>query len=148
VKRLIVLLALALAFTLVLVPAVLAQPNKPLRYEFEAELDPTIPGWRGSITSGDLFGCDIIWVTRAKYVIGESVHFFETWEITDGNGDVVLAGFDEGVTRLQNGKFTGNGRVTEAYDAWSGLIGCKEYMSGTVDFTTTPWTCTGTLVIH
>jgi len=143
VKKLIVLLALA--FTLALVPAGTAQAKKPLRYECEGWA--TGFGWEGTITSGDLDGYTMIWVTLAldfrggePFVDAKNVYFFENWFIGDGieyvdggvTGDVVLAGFDEGVTRFKNGKFTGNGRVTEASEALSYLIGSKEHLSGTV----------------
>ena len=162
-KKLIVLLALA--FTLALVPAGTAQAKKPLRYECEGWA--TGFGWEGIITSGDLTGATGIWVTLVvDFNRGEgppiavNVYFFEKWFIgfdieyvpppEDGewgiSGDVVLAGFDEGVTRFSNGKFNGNGRVTEAYGDWSGLIGCKERISGTVDFS--DLTFTGTVLIY
>jgi len=168
-KRLIVLLALALAFTLVLAPAVSAQPNKPLRYEVSGV--SAIYGWVGTIDSGDLTGKTAIWVSLILELRGgetlvdaKNVYFFELWFIGDDiayvggingfeiTGDVVLAGFDEGVTRLKNGEFSGNGIVTEAYGAWSHLIGCKEHCSGTVDFVDladpSTWTFTGTVQIN
>jgi hypothetical protein len=154
VKRLIVLLALALAFTLVLVPAGTAQAKKPLRYEGSGYA--TGYGWFGTITSGDLEGYTGIWVTRELDFRGENVYFYEEWFIGDGieyvdgevTGDVVLAGFDEGVTRFKNGKFTGNGRVTEAGEGWEHLVGRKEHLSGTVYDWGPPPLFTGTVQIN
>ena len=162
IRRLIVLLALA--FTLALVPAGTPQAKKPLRYECEGYGTPF--GWIGEITSGDLTGATMIWVTLAldfrggePFVDAKNVYFFEEWfigfgiEYVDGeswtiDGDVVLAGFDEGVTRFKNGKFTGNGRVTEASEALSYLIGSKEHLSGTVTAWGPPPEFTGTVQIN
>jgi len=156
-KRLIVLLALS--FIVALVPAVSAQPNKPLRYEESGEMASY--GWVGTVDSGDLEGYTLICVTLVlefrggePFVDAKNVYFFELWFIGDGieyvdgevTGDVVLAGFDEGVTRFKNGEFTGNGIVTEAYGDWSDLIGHKEHVSGTVDFS--DWTFTSTMQIN
>jgi len=152
IKRLIVLLALAC--TLLLVPAGTAQAKKPLRYECEGY--GTDYGWKGTITSGDLTGYTGIWVSLILDFKGENVYFFEEWFIGDGieyvdgevTGDVVLAGFDEGVTRFKNGKFTGNGRVTEAGEGWEHLIGRKEHLSGTVYDWGPPPLFTGTMQIN
>jgi len=153
IKRLIVLLALA--FTLALVPAGTAQAKKPLRYECEGW--NTDFGWQGTITSsGDLFEYTIIWDTKVAVFKKASVYFFEEWFIGDGieyvdgevTGDVVLAGFDEGVTRLKNGEFTGNGRVTEAGEGWEHLFGRKEHLSGTVYDWGEPTLFTGTVQIN
>ena len=160
IKRLIVLLALA--FTLVLVPAGTAQAKKPLRYECEGWA--TLFGWQGTITSGDLDGYTMIWVTLAVDFRGgetpfdaKNVYFFEEWFIGDGieyddgdgvTGDVVLAGFDEGVTRFKNGKFSGNGRVTVASEDYTHLIGRKEHLSGTVYDWGPPPLFTGTVQIN
>ena len=159
--KLITTIMLALFLSLLIAPAVSAQPRKPLRYEVSGESATGWLGWVGTIDSGDLEGYTGIWVTLVLELRGgetlvdaKNVYFFELWFIGDGidyvdgkvTGDVVLAGFDEGVTRLKNGKFSGNGRVTEAYGDWSDLIGCKEHLSGTVDFS--DWTFTGTMQIN
>lgn len=160
IRRLIVLLALAC--TLLLVPAGTAQAKKPLRYECEG--GATDFGWQGTITSGDLSGYTGIWVSLVLDFRGgepaKNVYFFEKWFIGDGieyvdggvTGVVVLAGFDEGVTRFKNGKFSGNGIVTEGYDDingdWSDLIGSKEHLSGTVYDWGPPPSFTGTVQIN
>jgi len=155
VRRLTVLLALA--FTLALVPAVSAQPMKPLRYEVSGGSATEWFGWIGTIDSGDLNGYTGIWVTQVLKLRGgetlldaKNAYFFELWFIGNGidyvdgkvTGNVVLAGFDKGVTRFKNGKFSGNGIVTEAYGAWSHLVGRKEHCSGTVDFSDMTFTST------
>ena len=151
---------LALACTLLLVPAGTAQAKKPLRIECEGY--GTDFGWKGTITSGDLTGYTGIWVSLILDFKEDNVYFYEEWFIgwdiayvppSDGgtwsiDGAVVLAGFDEGVTRFDNGKFTGNGRVTEAYGKWSHLIGCKEHLSGTVYDWGPPPLFTGTVQIN
>ena len=152
---------LAWACTLLLVPAGTVQAKKPLRYECEGWA--TDFGWQGTITSGDLDGYTGIWVTLAVDFRGgeipedaKNVYFFEEWFIGDGieyvdgevTGDVVLAGFDEGVTRFKNGKFTGNGRVIEASEDYTHLIGRKEHLSGTVYDWGPPPLFTGTVQIN
>jgi len=68
VRRLTVLLALAL--TLALVPAVSAQPVKPLRYEVSGGSPTEWFGWVGTIDSGDLEGYAGIWVTQVLKLRG------------------------------------------------------------------------------
>ena len=142
-KRSIVLLTLAL--TLVLVPVSLAQAMKPLRFEVSGALATSFFGWEGTIDSGPLEGKTMIWRFTSNEVKGQAGLFKEIWEIYDGD-TLLIAGFDEGVTRLKTGKFTGNGRVTYATTEWEHLIGRKEHISGTGDFTT--WTFTGTVQIN
>jgi len=135
-------------------PAVSAKPMKPLRYE--ASGYGTGYGWFGTITSGDLAGYTGIWVTLVLDFKEDNVYFYEEWFIGDGigyvegevTGDVVLAGWDEGVTRFENGKFTGNGRVTEAGEGWEHLVGRKEHLSGTVYDWGPPPLFTGTVQIN
>jgi len=161
--KLIATIVLALFLGCMLLAPVGAQPNKPLRYEVSGE--SASYGWVGTIDSGDLDGYTGIWVTKVLiprggelFVDAKNVYFFEIWYIgedityVDGEdgfeieGDYILAGFDKGVTRFANGKFSGNGIVTEAYGAWSHLIGHKEHLSGRVNFT--DWTFTGTIQIN
>jgi hypothetical protein len=143
-KRLIVLLTLAL--TLVLVPVSLAQAMKPLRFEVSGALASF--GWEGTIDSGPLQGYTMLWIINFDtYELKGQVGLFEeVWEIYDLSGTKILAGYDEGVTRYKNGKFTGNGRVTYAIGDWAYLLGCKEHIGGTADFTTL--TFTGTVQIN
>ena len=145
-KRSIVLLTLAL--TLVLVPVSLAQAMKPLRFEVSGALASF--GWEGTIDSGPLQGYTMLWIIDwdTYELIGQVGLFEEEWEIYDEFDTLILAGYDEGVTRYKNGKFTGNGRVTDATGDWAYLLGCKEHIGGTVDFTTDPWTFTATVQIN
>ena len=146
-KRSIALLALAL--TLALVPVSLVQAKKPIRSEVEGWSEPF--GWGADITSGPFEGKTMYWYTLIAEFKGSRVYFFEEWEIKDGE-IVILAGFDRGVTRLKNGVFTGNGRVTYAMEGWEHLIGCKEHIGGLVDFVDpldpTTWTFTATVQIN
>jgi hypothetical protein len=106
-KRSIALLALAL--TLALVPASLAHAKKPVRSEVVGWWEPF--GWGADVTSGPFAGNTMYWYTLIAEFKGSRVYFFEKWEIWDGD-TLVISGFDRGVTRLKNGVFTGNGRVT------------------------------------
>jgi len=134
--------------------AVSAKPKGALRYEVSGY--GTDYGWFGTIDSGDLEGYTGIWVTLEVDFKEDCVYFYEEWFIGDGieyvNGEViggvVLAGFDEGVTRFENGKFTGNGRVTVASEDYTHLIGRKEHLSGTVYDWGPPPLFTGTMQIN
>jgi len=142
-KMSVVILTLALA--LALVPILPVQAKKPLRLEISGELAPF--GWEGVIHGGPFDGYTVLWIIDFdNYELKGQVGFFqEVWEIYDGD-TLILAGYDEGVTRYKNGKFTGNGRVTYATPEWAHLLGSKEHLSGTADFTT--WTFTGRIQIN
>ena len=165
IKRLTSLLALA--FVLVSVPAVSVQSKKPLRYECAGSA--TGYGWIGTITSnGDLEGATMIWVSLVlefrggkPFVDAKNVYFYEEWFIGfdieyvplgegewEISGDVILAGWDDGVTRFKNGKFTGNGKVTDASEGYTHLIGRKEHLSGVVNDWGPPPLFTGTVQIN
>jgi hypothetical protein len=163
VKRLISLLALA--FILVLVPAISVQSKKPLRYECAGSA--TGYGWIGEILTGDLEGATMIWVSLVlefrggePFVDAKNVYFYEEWfigynieyESLNGGwiitGEVLLAGWDDGVTRFKNGKFTGNGAVTAAAEGYTHLIGRKEHLSGSVYDWGPPPLFTGTVQIN
>ena len=151
IKRLIVLLALA--FTLALVPAGTAQAKKPLRGTMEAEFNTAwkepslvIPIWVGSIyIEGTEY--DIIFYNIGLYVKGNANHFEEIWEIWDGEV-LILGGYDKGVTTPANGKFRMNGIVEEASGDWETYIGRNVHMSGTIFLWMEPWECEGTLRIN
>jgi len=145
-KRLVALLALVL--TLTLFPITLVQAKKPLRSEVDGWSEPF--GWGATITSGSFEGYTMLWYNKIAEFRKANVYFFEEWEIWDGD-TLVLAGFDEGVTRLKNGKFTGNGKVTYAMEGLEHLIGLKEHIGGVVDFVSpdpTTWTFTATVQIN
>jgi len=137
-RRLITLLALA--FTLVLLPAVSAQPMKPLRCGLVLELifvgDPPVPDhWEGTVTlPGDIEGSITVTPSEARYNRPETLeHFLETWVIETDDGSIM--GFDEGIWSLTTLKWMANGRVTAATESWAYLAGCKVHVSGIVEFT-------------
>jgi len=146
-KRSVALMALLL--TLALVSVTLVQAKKPFRFEVEGWKEPF--GWGATITSGPFAGMTMYWDQPIVEQKGSRVYFFELWWIEDGEGNEILSGFDEGVTRIKNGKFTGNGIVTDAKEGLEYLIGLKEHCEGVVDFVTPnpmTWTFTGTVQIN
>jgi len=132
VKRLIVLLVLA--FTLVLSPAVSAQPMKPLRCEVSCSIDWGLPGWKGEVT-GDIEGTITYTLDVSTVWVKDDIeHFYETWVIVTDEG--TISGFNEGIYMLKNEyMWVANGRVTDATGEWAYLVGCKEHELGT----TTPF---------
>ena len=140
---------LALILTLMLVSVAMVQAKKPLRFEVVGW--KISDGWGATITSGPFEGMTMYWYQPIVESKGSMVYFFELWWIEDGDGNEILRGFDEGVTRIKNGKFTGNGKVLDAIPEWMHLIGLKEQCEGTVDFVTPDpmtWTFTGTIQIN
>ena len=140
---------MAIIFTLMLGSVAMVQAMKPLRFEVVGWKEPF--GWGATITSGDFEGMTMYWDQPIVEQKGGRVYFFELWWIEDGDGNVILSGFDEGVTRIKNGKFTGNGKVTDAVTDWKHLIGLNEKCEGTVYFVTPDpmtWTFTGTIQIN
>ncbi len=135
---------MALVLTLMLVSVAMVQAKKPFRFEVEGWKEPF--GWGATITSGPFKGMTMYWDQPIVEFRGSRVYFFEEWWIEDGGGNEILRGFDEGVTRMKNGKFTGNGKVTNAIPEWNHLVGLKEQCEGTVDFDT--MTFTGTIQIN
>jgi hypothetical protein len=142
IKRLIVLLALA--FILALVPAGTAQPNKPLRCELEMDLFWTTPlHWEGTVT-GDIVGTITVTELPPSFP-GKTEHFSEIFEIVTANG--LIRGVDEGVWNMKTYKWRANGQVTEATGIWADLVGCHLHEMGTtspLDVEVTAW---GTITI-
>ena len=135
---------MALVLTLMLVSVAVVQAKKPFRFEVEGS--PIPKGWIATITSGIFTGYTMYWYQPIVEFKNGNVYFFEEWWIEDGNGKEILRGYDEGVTRMKNGKFIGNGKVTYAMEGYEHLIGLKEQCEGTVDFDT--MTFTGTIQIN
>ena len=135
---------MALVLTLMLVSVAMVQAKKPFRFEVEGS--PIPHGWVATITSGPLNEMTMYWYQPIVEFRNSNVYFFEEWWIEDGNGNEILRGYDEGVTRMKNGKFTGNGKVIAANADYKHLIGLKEQCEGTVDFDT--MTFTGTIQIN
>lgn len=127
VKRLTVLLALA--FTLVLVPAGRTQAEKPLQCGISLELiwTETEFYWDGTIT-GDIVGDFIITPDPLPSFPGKTEHFLETWNISTANGDIGL--YQKGVWNMKTGRWRSNGMVTSASGDWMHLIGCNMHVRG------------------
>ena len=128
IRRLIVLLAFTLAFTLVSVPVVPTQAKKPLRCETEIAFDWDLHQWIGTV-SGDIEG-SITFTPEGASFPGSTEHFFETWVIETDGGDVIK-GSHEGVWSFKTFKFRTNGKVTSASGEWSHLVGRKVHTIGT-----------------
>lgn len=115
-----------MALTLVSVPAVSAQPNKPLRCEVYAELNFVLWQWDGYVT-GDIEGSLIIHPQGASFP-GATEHYKEAWEITTTDGVIWL--FQEGVWSFKTFKFRSGGMVTAADGSWQYLVGCNARVIG------------------
>ncbi|UCE95556.1 MAG: hypothetical protein JSV51_07480 [Candidatus Bathyarchaeota archaeon] len=131
IKRLIILLTLAL--TLSLVAAVPTNAKKPLRGSMELYFmaeGPDIgygpPIWSGTI-SGDINGEMYFYNTGSKDA-GQARHFWEVWYIITEDG--ILLGTDKGVVSWKNNKYRMNGIVTQATGNRMHLEGRNVHMSG------------------
>ena len=142
VKRLTVLLALALAFTLALVPVGTAQAKKPLRCEISIELDWDLFQWNGTIT-GDIEGDFIIFPDPDPSFPGILEHYVETWVIETDEGSIEV--IQEGVWSFKTFKFKSNGWVTDATGTWAYLLGSDVHVRGvTTEFLGPPHPISGT----
>jgi hypothetical protein len=152
VKKLIILLALALAFTLVLVPAVSA--IKPLRGAMELDFYPVNPIWRGTITgdiSGKMYFTNVGTGKRGDQDPGKTIHFEEIWLITDEEDNMLLTGTDKGVVSLDGSEYRMNGVITDASEEYAHLIGRNVHMSGYITWdpdTGLPATAPGTFRVN
>ncbi len=146
------LVLVALALLLALLPAGMAQAEKPAPsltgttdYWFVGHLgqfdgEGRLLVWEGTI-SGDIEGVQLYWFVPAggpPNMPDEAlVSFYEArWEIWNGD-DLVLAGESAGVTAKPPGKdgiWTGNGKVTEAYGDFADWDGRRVYESGNVNW--------------
>lgn len=137
-KKLILLLVL-LTLLLGLMPVGMAQAKDPLRgtstHHFVGDFDvhERFIFWEGEI-SGDVEG-DIRWYgdPAAMWFTGQASHYDMSWEIMDGEGNVILAGEDSGTTTARHGKnsiWRTNGIVTEANEEFQNWIGRHVHMSG------------------
>ncbi len=126
---------LALAFTLILVPAVLAQPNKPLRVVMHWDIDYTIfpIGWSGTV-SGDINGDITVTLVDARWTPHDKTeHWIETWVIVTDSGEIL--GEEEGAASMASPKCGARGRITGATGEWTHLIGCIFYWKGDAEMT-------------
>ena len=125
---------LALAFTLVSVPASSAQPNKPLRCEMYLELNWDWVGfggtsdytWIGTV-SGDIEGDMYVTLIGATFP-GILEHYEETWEIVTDDGSIEV--YQKGVWSFKSFKAKSNGYVTDATGDWAHLDGADVHMRG------------------
>jgi hypothetical protein len=130
IKKLVILLALA--FTLMLVPAVSAPPMKPLRCEvfFALNWDYFVTGepptWNGTV-SGDINGKANLTLIAATFP-GITEHYSETWDIVTADGSITI--YQEGVWSFKSFKFKSNGWVTAATGAWAYLLGSDAHVRG------------------
>jgi len=149
IRRLIVLLAFTLAFTLLSVPVVPTQAKKPLKCEISITLiwTETEFYWDGIIT-GDIEGTFIGTPDPLPSFPGSTEHFLETWVIatTDPAGSILL--YQEGVWNFKTGKWRSNGMVTLASEDWMHLIGCNVHVRGVTTLPVEPeMTGEGTILI-
>lgn len=158
-KNLTILLALTIVCVFILAPvavhAVSATPNHALKCDLYIELNWDWVGfggtspytWIGTV-SGDINGEIYITLVGASFA-GKTEHFSETWKIVTATG--VIEGYDEGVWRFANFKWTANGKVTGATGEWSYLVGSNMHYRGvTTEFPVppgTPVSGTGVLII-
>jgi len=155
VKMLTVLIASALAFTLVSAPAVLATPDETLKCELFIELNWDWVGfggtspytWIGRVW-GDING-DFYITLEDFEIIGATEHLSETWLIVTTEGKI--EGYDRGVWSFNSLKWEANGRVTSATGTWEYLVGYDMHYHGTTtEFPVpfgTPVNGTGTLIL-
>jgi hypothetical protein len=127
-KMVTILVFTVMCLTLVSVPTVSAQPNKPLRCEVEMAFDWDSYQWIGTV-SGDIEG-SITFTPEGATFPGSTEHFFETWVIETDGGDVIK-GYHKGVWSFKTFKFRTNGKVTSASGEWSHLVGRKVHSIGT-----------------
>lgn len=130
---------LALAFTLVLVPAVSAK--KAIKCTHDIYFNG-VDAWLGTVTFPDGKECNLVWTidTDPDFVghkkspifpfsLGKVEKFYETWEIFDGD-DGYAAGWDKGIFDADTWMYVMNGKVETATGTLSYLAGGKMHASG------------------
>ncbi len=149
------LVLVALALLLALLPAGMAQAEKPapsltgtIDYWLVAHLgqldaEGRLLVWDADIDIGDIIGGTAKWwfvPAGGPPNMPDAAHvsFYEArWEIFDSGGNLVLAGESAGVTAKPTGKdgiWTGNGKVTEAYGDFADWDGRRVYEAGNVNW--------------
>ncbi len=145
---------LALALSLMTLPAVPAQAKKPLIGSMELNFYLENPIWRGTIAgdiSGKMFFTNVGTGKQGDQTPGMTIHFSEIWLITDEEGNMLLTGTDEGVVSLDGSEYRMNGVVTDAAPQWQHLICRNVHMSGSITWdpeTGLPATAPGVLQIN
>jgi len=107
-------------------PAVSAQPNKPLRCQLSIELDLVQFKWFRTVT-GDIEGTVTLTEMEPNFP-GITEHYFETWDIVTDKGLITI--YQEGVWSFKSFEFKSNGWVTAATDTWEYLRGSDAHVRG------------------
>lgn len=140
---------LVLVLMSVLLIAAPVQAKKPLYGEMDLVFNPlwpgpseTIPDWTGTITINGMdygmvffnFWSGKPFANPFKGNPDKPVIFFgERWEIFDWDtGELLLWGYDEGVSTSVNNTFRMNGIVIGAFGPFAGWEGRKVHMSGVI----------------
>lgn len=156
IKRLTTMFGLVAA--LLVAVAVPAHARQPLRGDMDLQFNlgwpgpsETIPDWVGTITiDGAEYGMAFFNTGTGKPFDEQPAHnvfFEETWAIyatldfsfdaagvleTFEPGDVVLSGYDRGITTVQNSTYRMNGDVRVTDDAFAEWMGRSVHMSGDI----------------
>ena len=145
------LMTLLSVFVLIVVTAPPVQANQPLYGEMNLEFNlawpgpsETIPDWFGTITiNGIEYGMLFynFWTGKPfanpfkGNVDHPTIFFGERWEISDlATGELLLWGYDDGVTTVVNNKFRMNGNVVGAFGIFEGWEGRSVHMSGVIEW--------------
>ncbi len=133
------LLLVILVLLLVLLPAGMASARNPLRCEITYTFvgAPDSQGrfilWEGNIT-GDIEGTIRWWGDPFAFrYTGQASHYGSSWEIVDGDGNVLLAGEGSGTTTARhekNSNWRANGVITEANGPFENWLGGHDHQSG------------------
>lgn len=127
---------LATLFALLLIPVVIAQPNKALKCDCPIMFDVEQWAWVGTITIPDGETYDIIFYadTDPRFVGHPTEEgalfprhleqFEETWEIYDGE-TLLASGYDTGIFSSDSWKYNTVGKVEAAYGELAYLDGAN-----------------------
>jgi len=89
--------------------------------------------WKGTV-SGDIEGVIQWWfVTESMVYTGQASHYADRFEILDTDGELLLAGDEEGATTARhekNSNWRTNGTVTEVGPGFEGWLGREEHAEG------------------
>ena len=91
------------------------------------------PHWRGTLSNCVLDGAQVHYYGQPEgWDSGKVSHFHEHFEIVPLGGGSIK-GYDDGLWNWSTWKFRAEGRVTEATEKWSYLVGYKFHEMGTTD---------------
>ena len=115
-------------------PAVSAEPMKPLMCEVVIQLNWDWVGFGGSTpytwlltVSGDIEGTGGVTLSGASFP-GITEHYSETWHIVTAQG--TIDAHQEGVWSFKSFEFKSNGYVTAATGSWAYLLGSYMHARG------------------